>query len=108
MSPDHFDLVVQSLSLRSDSLQKAARAVLVEGMRPGQAVEKFSVGLTNLSKAVGRIENKWDEICEGQNWEYEPIALPPEEMAIVRALQRKNLDPVMQKLTDRKKRRKSK
>lgn len=104
MTPEHFDLTVSAMSFKSLATVRAARAVMVEGVRPGEAVMEYDVPQPQLSRAVSRIEKKWRDICDQQNWVCEPVALPPDVMALVRHIEIKNLEPLREKLDARKRR----
>lgn len=105
MMAEHFDIAVAPLKFQNQATIAAARSVLVDGEKPRDAIARFNVPQPQLSRATTRIESKWREICERENWAYEAVALPPEVMALVRKLQDTTLAPLRKRLEAGKARR---
>ncbi len=104
MTPEHFEITVASMKLQSQATIEAARSVLVEGLKHKEASARYGVTQSQISRATSRIEKKWQEICEREDWLYEPIALPKEMMELVRALQSTTMAPLKKRLESRKSR----
>lgn len=105
MTPEHFELTISAMSFQSMVTVQAARAVLVDGRKTGEAATHYGVPQPQVSRAVNRIEQKWQDICAREQWICEPVALPPEAMALVRNLEAKTLEPLKERLLAKKRKR---
>lgn len=106
MTPEHFELTVSTMSFQSAATVRAARAVLVDFQRNGDASAANGIPAPQVSRAVQRIQQKWQAICARENWVCEPVVLAPEAMAVVRGLEAKTLEPLKKRLQSKASRRK--
>lgn len=74
---------------------KAARAVLVKGVKPSVAAEQFAVQQSRVSEAIAKIRAKWDEICGKQGWVTHTLSLPPDIMDLVRQIETNAIKPLL-------------
>jgi hypothetical protein len=99
MRAEVFDIAVSALSFHGARLEtprivQAARAVLVEGMRPGEAATQFDQSPVRLSETVGRIRDKWAAICEERGLVTETFSLSPLLIELLRQIELEALQPL--------------
>lgn len=109
MREEVFEIAANAVSFhganeKTPRIVQAARAVLVEGMRPADAADKFDFPRERISEAVGRIRDKWDSICEANGWVTETFSLPPKLAELIREIEGDALAPLLEEaLLKRKK-----
>ena len=81
---------------RTPRIVQAAKAVMVEGMRPADAAAQFDFPRERISEAVGRIRGKWDEICADHGWVTETFSLTPATIALIRSIENEAIEPLLQ------------
>lgn len=109
MREEVFEIAANAVSFhgaseRTPRIVQAARAVLVDGMRPADAADKFDFPRERISEAVGRIRDKWQVICTENGWITETFSLPPKLAELIREIESDALAPLLeQALLKRKK-----
>lgn len=89
---------------KTPRIVQAARAVMVDGMRPADAADKFDFPRERISEAVGRIRDKWSTICEENGWITETFSLPPKLVELIREIEGDAIAPLLEEaLLKRKK-----
>jgi hypothetical protein len=99
MRAEVFDIAVSALSFHGAGRETprivlAARAVLVEGMRPGEAATQFDFPPERVSEAVGRIRDKWAAICNERGLVTETFSLSPILIELIRQIELEALQPL--------------
>ncbi len=109
VEPEHFDLAAAECRFHHPGMVEAARAVLVDGMRSGEAAIQFGIThQTHLSRALTKIEAKWIQICKREHWSCRTIVLSEDDMALVQRLQVKTVAPLRERQTKAEKKKRSK
>lgn len=109
MREEVFEIAANAVSFhgaheKTPRIVQAARAVLVDGMRPADAADQFDFPRERISEAVGRIRDKWDAICEANGWVTETFSLPPKIAELIREIEGDALAPLLEEaLLKRKK-----
>jgi hypothetical protein len=101
MREDVFEIAANAVSFhganeRTPRIVQAARAVLVDGMRPADAAAKFGFPRERISEAVGRIRDKWQAICADNGWVTETFSLPPRLADLIRQIESDAIEPLLQ------------
>lgn len=101
MRDEVFDIAANSLSFhganqRTPRIVQAARAVLVDGMRPADAADKFDFPRERISEACGRIRDKWQAICEENGWVTETFSLSPRLIELIREIEGDAIAPLLE------------
>lgn len=99
MRAEVFDIAVSALSFHGSRhetprIVQAARAVLVEGMRPGEAATQFELVPVRVSEAVGKIRDKWAAICDERGLVTETFSLSPIVIELLRQIELETLQPL--------------
>lgn len=109
MREEVFEIAANAVSFhganeRTPRIVQAARAVMVDGMRPADAADKFDFPRERISEAVGRIRDKWGAICEENGWVTDTFSLPPKLIELIREIESDALAPLLEEaLLKRKK-----
>lgn len=109
MRDEVFEIAANAVSFhganeRTPRIVQAARAVMVDGMRPADAADKFDFPRERISEAVGRIRDKWNAICEENGWVTETFSLPPKLVELIREIEGDAIAPLLEEaLLKRKK-----
>lgn len=101
MRPEVFEIAASAVSFHGSNQQtpkivQAARAVLVDGMRPADAAAKFDFPRERVSEAIGRIRDKWQAICVENGWVTETFSLSPRLIELIRQIENEAIDPLRQ------------
>jgi hypothetical protein len=91
MKERHFNEAVKTLSFRKEGLVEACRSVAVDGNPLSIAEEKFDIPKTQISRAVNRIETKWQEICASKQLVCKPGAFTAATWAALEILEEEQL-----------------
>lgn len=99
MRAEVFDIAVSALSFHGAGQETprivlAARAVLVDGMRSGEAATQFDFPPERVSEAVGRIREKWAAICKERGLVTETFSLSPSLIELIRQFELETLHPL--------------
>jgi hypothetical protein len=99
MRAEVFEIAVSALSFHgarqeTPRIVQAARAVLVDGMRPGEAATQFDFPPVRVSEAVGRIRDKWTAICNERGLVTETFSLSPLLIDLIRQIELEALQPL--------------
>jgi hypothetical protein len=99
MRAEVFDIAVSALSFHgagqeTPRIVQAARAVLVEGIRPGEAATQFDFPPERVSEAVGRMRDKWAAICNERGLVTETFSLSPILIELIRQIELEALQPL--------------
>lgn len=108
MTPEHFDIAAAEIHFKRADMKAACRAVLVDRQRPTEVAEAMDIPQPQISRAVTRVQAKWQEICERENLVYRTVALSPEAMAVVAELEGKYILELKEKALAKKKKNKPK
>ena len=108
MREEVFEIAANAVSFhganeRTPRIVQAARAVLVDGMRPADAADKFDFPRERISEAVGRIRDRWSAICEENGWVTETFSLPPKLAELIREIEGDALAPLLEEALIRRK-----
>jgi hypothetical protein len=108
MRAEVFDIAVSALSFHgarqeTPRIVQAARAVLVDGMRPGEAATRFDFPPERVSEAVGRIRDKWAAICNERGLVTETFSLSPTLIGLIRQIELEALQPLQAEAEKRRK-----
>ncbi len=108
MRAEVFEIAANAVSFhganeKTPRIVLAARAVMVDGMRPADAADKFDFPRERISEAVGRIRDKWSAICEENGWVTETFSLPPKLVELIREIERDALTPLLEETLIRRK-----
>ncbi|HSB95411.1 MAG TPA: hypothetical protein VLC91_03130 [Spongiibacteraceae bacterium] len=108
MKAEVFEITVGQLTFHGARLEtpkvvQAARAVLVEGKRPGEAATQYEIAPERVSEAVGRIREKWDAICAERGLITETFSLSPNVISLIKLIEKDTLEPLQADLAMRKK-----
>lgn len=109
MREEVFEIAANAVSFhganeKTPRIVQAARAVMVDGMRPADAADKFDFPRERISEAVGRIRDKWEAICEDNGWVTETFSLPPKLVELIREIEGDAIAPLLEEaLLKRKK-----
>lgn len=103
MRAEVFEIAASAVSFHGSSegtppVVKAARAVMVEGKKTGEAAQEFGLPSERVSEAVGRIRERWDAICADKGWVTESLSLPPDIMELVKQIEKNNMEPLREAL----------
>jgi hypothetical protein len=109
MRPEVFEIAAGALTFHgarqeTPRIVQAARAVLVDGMRPGEAAAQYGFPPERVSEAVGRIRDKWAAICDEQGLVTETFSLSPLLIDFIRQIELEGLQPLQAALAARRKR----
>jgi hypothetical protein len=63
MDKDCFVIAVARIPKQSQENVDAAYAVMVDGIKPGDAAKKFGANANSLSRAMARIAEEWEQLC---------------------------------------------
>lgn len=101
MREEVFEIAASAVSFHGANQQtpkivQAARAVLVDGMRPADAAAKFDFPRERVSEAIGRIRDKWQAICAENGWVTETFSLSPRLIELIRQIENEAIDPLRQ------------
>ncbi len=107
MTPEHFDIAVAEIHFKRPGMLKACRAVLVDSQRPTEAADEFDIPQPQISRAVARIQEKWQQLCDRENLVSRVVVLSPQAMAVVAELENQFIAPLKKKLIPKKPKRKS-
>lgn len=107
MRAEVFEIAVGALSFHgarqeTPRIVQAARAVLVEGMRPGEAAARFEFPPERVSEAVGRIRDKWTAICAERGLVTETFSLSAPMIELLRQIELEALQPLRAESTGRR------
>lgn len=107
MRAEVFDIAVSALSFHGAHLEtprivQAARAVLVNGVRPGEAAVEYEFPPERVSEAVGRIRDKWAAICAERGLVTETFSLSPILIELLRQIELEALQPLQGDLATRR------
>jgi hypothetical protein len=91
MKERHFDEAVKALRFRREGLTEACRAVAIDGVGPSKAEEDFGISKQQISRAVTRIQEKWDEICASKQLICKPGAFTAATWAALEILEEEQL-----------------
>jgi hypothetical protein len=99
MRAEVFDIAASALSFHGAAQETprivlAARAVLVDGMRTGEAATQFDFPPERISEAVGRIRDKWAAICNERGLVTETFSLSPVLIELIRQFELETLQPL--------------
>ena len=99
MRAEVFEIAASAVSFHGANQQTpqivlAARAVMVDGMRPADAAAKFDFPRERISEAVGRIRDKWNAICEENGWVTETFSLSPRLIELIRQFESEAIEPL--------------
>lgn len=94
MTPEHFDIAVAEINFKRPGMLEACRAVLVDGKRPTEAAEEFEIPQPQISRAVTRVQEKWEQLCARENLVFRVVALSPQAMAVVTELEDQFIAPL--------------
>lgn len=108
MRAEVFEIAVGALSFHgarqeTPRIVQAARAVLVDGMRPGEAASQFGFPPERVSEAVGRIRDKWAAICAERGLVTETFSLSAPMIELLRQVELDALQPLLAASASRKK-----
>ena len=103
MREEVFEIAASAVSFHGSSegtppIVKAARAVMVEGKKTGEAAQEFGLPPERVSEAVGRIREKWNALCAEEGWVTESLSLPPDIMELVKQIEKNNMQPLREAL----------
>lgn len=107
MRAEVFDIAVSALSFHGARLEtprivQAARAVLVDGVRPGEAAVEYEFPPERVSEAVGRIRDKWAAICAERGLVTETFSLSPILIELLRQIELEALQPLQSDLATKR------
>lgn len=110
MRKEIFDIAAGAVSFHSTDNQiprivLAAQAVLVDGMRPGEAAIKYDFPPERVSEAVGRIRDKWATICDERGWVTDTFSLSPTLIELIRKIEHEALEPLRQAVETKRRKR---
>ena len=110
MRKEVFDIASSAISFHSAGSQtprivQAARAVLVDGMRTGEAAAKYDFPPERVSEAVGRIRDKWASICDDQGWVTDTFSLSPKVIELIREIELQALEPLRETVETKRRKR---
>ena len=100
MREDIFNIAADAVRFRRvgsevPDVVRAAKAVLVKGVKPSAAAEQFAVQQSRVSEAIAKIRAKWDEICDKQGWVTHTLSLPADIMDLVRQIEANAIKPLL-------------
>lgn len=107
MTPEHFDIAVAEIRFTRAGLLEGCRAILVHGKRTTEVVEEFDIPQPQLSRAVARIQNKWQQLCDRENLVSRTVVLSPQAMAVVAELENQFIAPLKKRSQPKKPKNKS-
>ncbi len=112
MRAEVFEIAASAVSFHGSNQQtpkivQAARAVLVDGMRPSDAADKFGFPRERISEAVGRIRDRWQAICVENGWVTETFSLSPRLIELLRQIENEAIDPLRQDVTLKREKKKA-
>lgn len=104
MRAEVFDIAVGALSFHhaqqeTPRIVQAARAVLVDGMRPGEAALQYELKPERVSEVVGRIRDKWAAICAERGLVTETFSLTAPMIELLRQIEFDALQPLLGEAT---------
>lgn len=99
MRAEVFEIAVGALNFHgarqeTPRIVQAARAVLVDGIRPGEAATRYQFPPERISEAVGRIRDKWAAICAEQGLVTETFSLSAPMIELLRQIELEALQPL--------------
>jgi hypothetical protein len=99
MKAEVFEITVSQLSFHGSRVEtpkvvQAARAVLVDGQRPGEAATFHGIAPERVSEVVGRIRDKWDAICAERGLVTETFSLSPNIINLIKLIEKDTLEPL--------------
>lgn len=107
MTPEHFDIAVAEINFKRPEILNACRAVLIDGKRPTEAAEEFDIPQPQISRAVTRIQEKWQQLCERESLVSRVFVLSPQAIAVVAELEGQFIAPLKERLKPKKTRKKA-
>jgi hypothetical protein len=113
MRAEVFEIAASQVSFHGARLEtprivQAARAVLVDGLRTGEAATLYDFPPERVSEAVGRIRDKWSAICEERGWVTETFSLTPNLVSLLKLIEMDTIGPLQAELTGKNKKKASK
>jgi len=102
MLPEQFEIAVNATQIRKPELIEACRAMFVDGVAATEIAKKLGIEVSNVYRAAGTIEGKWEEICAGERWTYLSLAIPEKFVPMVMEYQRDLLKGYSEKKGKRK------
>lgn len=102
MTPEHFDIAVAEINFKRPGMLDACRAVLIDGKRPTEAADEFDIPQPQISRAVTRIQEKWQQLCDRENLVSRVFVLSPQAIAVVAELEGQFIAPLKRKLAPKK------
>jgi hypothetical protein len=103
MRAEVFEIAASQVSFHGARLEtprivQAARAVLVEGKRTGEAATLYDFPPERVSEAVGRIRDKWNAICEERGLVTETFSLTPNLVNLLKLIEMDTIAPLQAEL----------
>ena len=86
-----FQIAVKKTVIQNPRTVEAAKLVLVEKRRVSEVAKESGLDDAYLRRSVKKIQEKFQEICDAEGWEYLPIALPRASMKLVLEMQDEKL-----------------
>lgn len=107
MTPEHFDIAASEIHFKRAGLLDACRAVLVDGKRTTEVVDEFDIPQPQVSRAIARIQEKWQQLCDRENLVTRVVVLSPQAMAVVTELENQFIAPLKKRLQPKKPKKKT-
>lgn len=107
MTPEHFDIAAAEIHFKRAGLLDACRAVLVDGKRTTEVVDEFDIPQPQISRAIARIQEKWQQLCDRENLVTRVVVLSPQAMAVVTELENQFIAPLRKRLQPKKPKKKT-
>jgi hypothetical protein len=113
MRAEVFEIAASQVSFHGARLEtprivQAARAVLVDGKRTGEAAAAYDFPPERVSEAVGRIRDKWNAICEERGWITETFSLTPNLISLLKLIEMDSIGPLQTELGNKRKKKAAK
>lgn len=106
MTPEHFDIAVAEIRFKRADLLEASRAVLVDAKRATEIADEFDIPQPQISRAIARIQEKWQQLCERENLISRVVVLSPQAMAVVTELENQFIAPLKKRAQPKKSKKK--
>jgi hypothetical protein len=108
MRAEVFEIAASQVSFHGARVEtprivQAARAVLVDGKRTGEAAALYDFPPERVSEAVGRIRDKWNAICAERGWVTETFSLTPNIISLLKLIELDAIGPLQEELTGKRK-----
>ncbi len=88
MLPEQFEFALAATQIRTPELIAACRAVLVDKAPGKEVAKRYGIEPSSIYRATGIINEKWQEACATQGWDYISVAVPQSLTPLVLGFQR--------------------